>query len=92
MGKYSVRGWQYWPDRREGQYRTQELNIIARPKRNAIIYDSTKSRLREENSEGGKKRKEKGRKKNCQHWDSNRGCFVPQSADLTAPPPGDEAR
>ena len=27
MGKYSVRGWQYWPDRREGQYRTRELNI-----------------------------------------------------------------
>ena len=22
MGKYSVRGWQYWPDRREGQYIT----------------------------------------------------------------------
>ena len=27
MGKYSARGWQYWPDRREGQYRTRELNI-----------------------------------------------------------------
>ena len=39
--------------------------IIARPKRNAIIYllyDSTKSGQREEKSEGGKKRKEKGRK------------------------------
>ena len=23
MGKYSARGWQYWPDQREGQYRTQ---------------------------------------------------------------------
>ena len=28
MGKYSARGWQYWPDRREGQYRTRELNIF----------------------------------------------------------------
>ena len=27
MGKYSVQGWQYWPDRREGQYRSRELNI-----------------------------------------------------------------
>ena len=26
-GKYSVRGWQYWPDRREGQYISRELNI-----------------------------------------------------------------
>ena len=26
-GEYSVRGWQYWPDRREGQYITRELNI-----------------------------------------------------------------
>ena len=22
IGEYSVRGWQYWPDRREGQYIT----------------------------------------------------------------------
>ena len=28
MGKYSARGWQYWPDHREGQYRTRELNIF----------------------------------------------------------------
>ena len=28
MGKYSARGWQYWPDRREGQFRTRELNIF----------------------------------------------------------------
>ena len=28
MGKYSAQGWQYWPDRREGQYRTRELNIF----------------------------------------------------------------
>ena len=28
MGKYSARWWQYWPDRREGQYRTRELNIF----------------------------------------------------------------
>ena len=27
MEKYSARGWQYWPDLREGQYRTRELNI-----------------------------------------------------------------
>ena len=27
MGKYSARGWQYWPERSEGQYRTRELNI-----------------------------------------------------------------
>ena len=27
MGEYSVRGWQYWPERSEGQYRSQELNI-----------------------------------------------------------------
>ena len=36
MGKYSARGWQYWPDRREGQYRTRELNIshiATRPKK-----------------------------------------------------------
>ena len=26
-GEYSVRGWQYWPDRREGQYIARELNI-----------------------------------------------------------------
>ena len=25
-GEYSVRGWQYWPDCREGQYITRELN------------------------------------------------------------------
>ena len=33
-GEYSVRGWQYWPERSEGQYRSRELNIprIARPK------------------------------------------------------------
>ena len=30
MGKYSTRGWQYWPDRREGQYRTRELNITTK--------------------------------------------------------------
>ena len=28
MGKYSARGWQYWPERSEGQYRTRELNIF----------------------------------------------------------------
>ena len=27
MGEYSVRGWQYWPERSEGQYRSRELNI-----------------------------------------------------------------
>ena len=26
-GEYSVRGWQYWPERSEGQYRSRELNI-----------------------------------------------------------------
>ena len=25
--EYSVRGWQYWPERSEGQYRSRELNI-----------------------------------------------------------------
>ena len=32
--EYSAWGWQYWPDWREGQYRTRELNFfhIARPK------------------------------------------------------------
>ena len=28
MGEYSVRGWQYWPERSEGQYRSRELNIL----------------------------------------------------------------
>ena len=27
MGEYSVRGWQYWPEHSEGQYRSRELNI-----------------------------------------------------------------
>jgi len=27
-GEYLVRGWQYWPDRREGQYRSRESNIL----------------------------------------------------------------
>jgi len=27
-GKYSVRGWQYWSNRREGQYRSRESNIL----------------------------------------------------------------
>ena len=27
MGKYSVQGWQHWPERSEGQYRSRELNI-----------------------------------------------------------------
>ena len=27
-GEYSVRGWQYWPDRREGQYTSREPNIL----------------------------------------------------------------
>ena len=31
MGKYSVRGWQYWPERSEGQYR---------PPSHAVIYMS----------------------------------------------------
>ena len=26
-GEYSVRGWQYWPEHSEGQYRSRELNI-----------------------------------------------------------------
>ena len=26
-GEYSVQGWQYWPERSEGQYGRQELNI-----------------------------------------------------------------
>ena len=26
-GEYSVQGWQYWPERSEGQYRSRELNI-----------------------------------------------------------------
>ena len=26
-GELSVRGWQYWPERSEGQYRSRELNI-----------------------------------------------------------------
>ena len=26
-GEYSVRGWQYWPERSEGQYRSRGLNI-----------------------------------------------------------------
>ena len=26
-GEYSVRGWQYWPECSEGQYRSRELNI-----------------------------------------------------------------
>ena len=40
MGKYSVRGWQYWPDRREGQYITRELNIspYCPTQGTAIIY------------------------------------------------------
>ena len=29
-GEYSVRGWQYWPDRREGQYITRE--VLSDPK------------------------------------------------------------
>jgi len=27
-GEYSVQGWQYWPDRREGQYKSWEPNIL----------------------------------------------------------------
>ena len=40
MGKYSVRGWQYWPDRREGQYISRELNIspYCPTQGTAIIY------------------------------------------------------
>ena len=40
MGKYSVRGWQYWPDHREGQYITRELNIspYCPTQGTAIIY------------------------------------------------------
>ena len=39
MGKYSVRGWQYWPERSEGQYRSRELNIspYCPTLRNAVI-------------------------------------------------------
>ena len=39
MGKYSVRGWQYWPERSEGQYRSRELNIFpyCPTLRNAVI-------------------------------------------------------
>ena len=40
MGKYSARGWQYWPDRREGQYRTRKLNISTYcPTKNSAIID-----------------------------------------------------
>ena len=50
MGKYSVRGWKYWPDRREGQYRTRELNISPYflTKGSAIIdllYDSVNTKI-----------------------------------------------
>ena len=39
-GKYLVRGWQYWPDQREGQYRTQELNIFPYcPTKGSAIID-----------------------------------------------------
>ena len=39
MGKYSVQGWQYWPERSEGQYRSRELNIspYCPTLRNAVI-------------------------------------------------------
>ena len=40
MGKYSVQGWQYWPDRREGQYRARELNISPYcPTKSSAIID-----------------------------------------------------
>ena len=59
-GEYSVRGWQYWPDHREGQYITRELNIV-RPKRNAIIdmtqiwWEKWKGRRKGKRKREGKK-------------------------------------
>ena len=40
-GEYSVRGWQYWPDRKEGQYITRELNIplYSPTQKEDLLYD-----------------------------------------------------
>jgi len=27
-GEYSIQGWWYWPEQKEGQYRSWELNIL----------------------------------------------------------------
>ena len=40
MGKYSAQEWQYWPDRRKGQYRARELNISPYcPTKGSVIID-----------------------------------------------------
>ena len=64
MGKYSVRGWQYWPDRREGQYIARELNIspYCPTQGSAVIYLLYDSCAHVQRKKGGE-RKVKKRKK-----------------------------
>ena len=62
MGKYSVRGWQYWPDRREGQYISQELNISPYcPTQGSAVIDMTLSCV----PKCSRRRKKRGKKSEC---------------------------
>ena len=85
MGKYSVQGWQYWPDRREGQY-ISSYCMTQKEYNNIFIIIMT---LLSWAVRGGGERKEKGREKNVNTGIRTQpypGRFVSQSADLTAPP------
>ena len=60
-GEYSVRGWQYCPDRREGQYITRELNIpLYCPTQRNAIMDLLKFGRKKMKGEGKRKKKKRG--------------------------------
>ena len=76
-GEYSVRGWQYWFDRREGQYINRELNIPlycpTQKECNNIFINSGHPLKKNFFGRGGerkrkRKEKEKDKNKKQSHW------------------------